>query len=251
MMGMSNLSQPKIGKNAKSKGVRAKTNQKARNSVGLQPNGVSPSNKNGIFVFGSKVEQGPCGTLDYFNSKVNLRDNLISTGKENTVSELCSSSDGKQGELGDLLQGEGDSGERRNNKVDKVRSDGSVGLVQNRFDGGVEEPIPFNGEKQTARLSAIEGRSVNHNSEPMVEILDGSTCNLGALDDKLRAISDRIQHAELEKISVKSRGGVDEANDFNKEDDDHQTSGMFVDGQSTQGESNSICRTRDKWYDTS
>ena len=43
------------------------------------------------------------------------------------------------------------------------------------------------------------------------------------------------------KISVKSRGGVDEANDFNKEDDDHQTSGMFVDGQSIQGESDSIC----------
>ena len=90
---------------------------------------MGPSNKNGIFVFGSKVEQGLCGTLDYFNSKVNPRDNLISTGKENTVSELCSSSDGRQGELGDLLQGEGDSGERQNNKVDKVRSDESVGLV--------------------------------------------------------------------------------------------------------------------------
>ena len=203
MMGMSNLSQPKIGKSAKSKGVRAKTNQKARNSVGLQPNGVGPSNKNGIFVFGSKVEQGPCGTLDYFNSKVNPRDNLISTSKENTVSELCSSSDGRQGELGDLLQGEGDSGERRNNKVDKVRSDESVWLVRNRFDGGVEEPVPFYGEKQTAVLSAIEGRSVDHNSEPMVEILDGSTCNLSASNDKLRAISDRIRHAELKNLCQK------------------------------------------------
>ena len=209
------------------------------------------SNKSGIFVFGSNAEQGPCGTSDYFNSKVNPRDNLISTGKENTGSELYSSSDGRQGELGDLLQGEGDSGERRNNAVDKARPDGSVGLVRNRFDGGVEELVPFNGEKQTTGLSAIEGRSVGHNPEPMVEILDGSACSLGAFDGKLKAISDRIRHAELEKISVKSRGGVDEANDFNKEDADHQFSGMFIDGQSTWGESDSICRTRDKWHDPS
>ena len=104
----------------------------------------------------------------------------------------------------------------------------------------MEEPVPFYGEKQTAGLSAIEGRGMGHNFEPMVEILDGSTCNLDASNNKLRAISDRIRHAELGKISVSSRGGVDEANDFNKEDDDHQTSGMFVDGQSTQGESDSI-----------
>ena len=242
MMGMSNLNQPKIGKSAKSKGVRAKTNQKATNSVGLQPNGVGPSNKSGILVFGSKVEQGLCGSLDYFNSKVNPKDNLISTGKENIVSEHYSSSDGRQGELGDLLQGEGDFGERRNNTVDKARSNGSVGLVRNRFDGGVEEPVPFNGEKQPVGLTTIEGRSVGHNSEPMMEILDGLTCNLGASDDKLRAISDRIRHAKLGKISVRSKGGVDEANDFNKEDVDHQTSGMFIDGQSTQGEKDSICR---------
>ena len=251
LMGMSNLSQQKIGKSAKSKGVRAKTNQKAMNSVGLQPNGVGPSNKSGIFVFGSNAEQGPCGTSNYFNSKVNPRDNLTSMGKENTGSEHCNSSDGRQGELGDLLQGEGDSDERRNNTVDKARPNGSVGLVRNRFDDGVEEPVPFNREKQTTGLSAIEGRSVGHNPEPMVEILDGSTCSLGASDGKLRAISDRIQHAELRKISIRSRGGVDEANDFNKVDADHQFSGMFIDGQSTQGESYSICRTRDKRHDPS
>ena len=153
---------------------------------------MGPSNKSGILVFGSKVEQGLCGSLDYFNSKVNPKDNLISTGKENIVSEHYSSSDGRQGELGDLLQGEGDFGERRNNTVDKARSNGSVGLVRNRFDGGVEEPVPFNGEKQPVGLTTIEGRSVGHNSEPMVEILDGLTRNLGASDDKLRAISDRI-----------------------------------------------------------
>ena len=79
--------------------------------VGLQPNGVGPSNKSGIFVFGSNAEQGPCGTLDYFYSKANPRDNLTSTSKENTDFELRNSSDVRQGELGDLLQGEGDSGE--------------------------------------------------------------------------------------------------------------------------------------------
>ena len=251
LMGMSNLSQQKIGKSAKSKGVRAKTNQKVMKSVGLQPNGVGPSNKSGIFVFGSNAEQSPCGTSDYFYSKANPRDNLTSTGKENTNSELRNSSDVRQGELGDLLQGEGDSGERQKNTVDKARPDGSVGLVRNRFDGGVEEIVPFNGEKQTTGLSAIEGRSVGHNPEPIVEILDGLACSLGASYGKLRAISDRIRHAELRKISVRSRGGVDEANDLSKKDADHQLSGSFFDGQSTRGGLDSICRTRDKWDDPS
>ena len=69
MMVTSNLSQPKIGKGAKGKGVRAKTNQKATNSVGLQPNGVGPSNKSGIFVFGSETEQGPFCFSSSFNQK--------------------------------------------------------------------------------------------------------------------------------------------------------------------------------------
>ena len=107
-MVMSNLNQPKIGKGAKSKGVCAKTNQKATNSVGFQPNGVGLSNKSGIFVFRSETEQGPCGFSGSFNSKVNPKDNLISTGKENIVSKHSSSYDGRQGELGDFLQGKGD-----------------------------------------------------------------------------------------------------------------------------------------------
>ena len=130
--------------------------------------------------------------------------------------------------------------------MDKARPDGSVGLVRNRFDGGVEELVPFNREKQTTGLFAIEGRSVGHNPKPMVEILDGLACSLGASDGKIRAIGDRIRHVELRKITVRSRGGVDEANDLSKKDADHQLSGSFFDGQSTRGGLDSICRTRDK-----
>ena len=44
---------------------------------------------------------------------------------------------------------------------------------------------------------------------------------------------------------------MDGASDFSKEDIAHQLGGMFVDGQSTQGETNSICQVRDKWHNPS
>ena len=91
--------------------------------------------------------------------------------------------------------------------------------------------FPFNGEKQTIGLSAIEGRGVDHNSEPMVEIFDRSASNSGTSDDKLRAISNRIRHVELGKISIGSKGDVDGASDFRTEDIGHQSGGMLVDGQ--------------------
>ena len=105
-MAMSSHSQPKLEKGTKDKGVHAKTNQKATNLVGLQSNGVGPRNKSGLFVFGFETEQGPfC-----FSSSFNPKDKLISMGKESSVSEHSSSNDGKQREVGDLLQGKGDSG---------------------------------------------------------------------------------------------------------------------------------------------
>ena len=90
--------------------MHAKTNQKATNSVGLQPKEVGPSSKNGIFVFGSDAKQGPLCFSGSFNPKVTPKDDIIPTGKVNTVSEHSNSCDGRQGELGDFLQGKGYSG---------------------------------------------------------------------------------------------------------------------------------------------
>ena len=237
----SNHSQQKIGKGAKSKGVRAKTNQKATNSVGLQPKEVGPSSKNGIFVFGSDTEQGPFCFSGSLNPIVTHKDNIIPTGKENTGSEHSSSCDGRQGELGDFLQGKGYFGGRLNHSVDKTRPNRGVGLVRNRVDGGMEEPISSNGEKQAAGLPAFEGRGVDHNAEPMVEIYDGSASNSESSNDKLRAISNKIRHAELGKISIGSRSDVDRDSDFRNEEIDQLPDRMLVDGQPSQGENDPAC----------
>ena len=143
----SNHSQPKSGKGAKNKDVRAKTNQKATNSVGLQPKEVGQSSKNGMFVFGSDLKQGPFCFSGSLNPKVTHKENIIPTGKENTVSEHYSCGDGRQGEVGDFLQGKDHSGERLNHSVDKTRPNRGVGLVRNRVDGGIEELISSDGEK--------------------------------------------------------------------------------------------------------
>ena len=91
--------------------------------------------------------------------------------------------------------------------MDKVRSNKGVGLVRARSDGGVEELVPVNGKKQTAGLSTDERRSMDHDSKLEVEVLDRTASSSGASGDKLRAISHRIKHAKLGKISDKGGSG--------------------------------------------
>nr|POF23677.1 uncharacterized protein CFP56_77213 [Quercus suber] len=219
----SNLNQLKVGKGPKSKGVRAKASQKGTSSVGLQTIGVGPSSNSGCFVFGAEAVQSPFRLSGSSGPKDNSKEALNITGKESRVTEDSNCCDGRQGELGDFLQRKGDSGEQRDNKVDKARSNGSVGLVRNRVDGGVEKLVPANREKQTAGLSASEGRCVDHNAEPMVEILNGSTSSSGATEDKIRNISSRIRHAELGKITGRSGREVDRDCGFNEEMAEHST----------------------------
>ena len=241
VMAMSSQSQPKIGKGTKDKGVRAQSNQKVTNLVGLQSNVVGQSKNSGVFVFGSEAELGLFCFSSSFNTKTNPKDKLIYTGKESSVSKFSSSSDGRQREMGDFLQGKGDSNGGRDNLLDKARPNRGMGLARAQSNGGVEEPILVNGEKQVAGVFADERQSMDHDSEPVVEVLDGLTSNAGASSDKLKAISHRIRHAELGKISVRSGNRVDRAKGHKKEEIANHSDGMLVDGQSTQGENDSIC----------
>ena len=125
-----------------------------------------------------------------------------------------------------------------------------MGLVRARSDGGVEEYVPIKSEKQATRVSADEGRSMDHDSEPVVAVLDGSTSSADVSGDKLKVISNRIRHAELGKISVGSGSGIDRAKSHNKKEIANQSGGMLVDGQSTHGENDPICRTSDEWHGT-
>ena len=91
---------------------------------------------------------------------------------------------------------------------------------------------------------------MDHDSEPVVAVLDGSTSSADVSGDKLKVISHRIKHAELEKISAGSGSGIDRAKSRNKKEIANQSGGMLVDRQSTRGENDPICRTSDEWHGT-
>nr|POE95861.1 putative ribonuclease h protein [Quercus suber] len=106
--------------------------------------------------------------------------------------------------------------DRSEGHTERQSTQGEDGLKEKVKSQEDYELVPVNGEKQKTGLSADEGRSMDHDSEPVVEVFDGQTFNSGASNDKLKAISHRIRHAELEKISVRGGSGVDEANDHYK-----------------------------------
>ena len=245
VMAMSSRSQPKIEKGTKEKGVRAKLNQKGTKIVGVQSNVVGQSKNSGVFVFGSEAELGPYCFSSPFNNKDNPNDIEACS-----ASELSGSCDGRQREMSDFLQGKGDSSRGGDNSLDKARSNRGMGLVRARSDGGVEEYVPINGEKQATGVSTDERRSMDHDSKPVVKVLDGSTSNAGASSDKLNVISHRIRHAKLGKISVGSESGVNRAKSRNKEEIVNQSGGMLVDRQSKHGENDPTCRTSDEWHGT-
>ena len=124
MMAMSSQSQPKIGNGTKEKGVRANSNQKGTKIIGVQSNVVGQSKNNGVFVFGSASELGPYCFSSPFINKDNPKDIEVSS-----ASELSGSSDGIQREMGDFLQGKGDSSGGGDNSLDKARSNRGMGLV--------------------------------------------------------------------------------------------------------------------------
>ena len=245
VMAISSQSQPKIGKGTKEKGVRTNSFQKGTKVIGVQSNLVGQSKNNGVFVLRSAFELGPYVFSSPFNNKDNPKDTEMSS-----ASEFSGNSDGRQREMGDFLQRKGDSSGGGDNSLDKARSNRGIGMVQARSDGGVEEYVPINGEKQAVGVFTNERRSMDHDSELMVEVLDGSTSNAGVSGDKLKIISHRIRHAELGKISVRNGSGIDRAKSRNKKEIVNQSGGMLVDGQSTHGENDPICRTSDEWHGT-
>nr|POE77266.1 uncharacterized protein CFP56_29768 [Quercus suber] len=247
---MSNLRHPNIGKGAKGKGVRANASLNANDLVGSHPVGAGPSRKDGPFVFGSKAVHGPFRFSSTRNTLANPKEKLISTEKESSIPVRTRSGDGREGEVGNFLQGEGHSSEQRDHLLDKTRPNRDLGLVRYRLDDGMEVHFPADGEKQTAGISSFEGRGMDHNPESMVEVPDGSSSSPCDTGEKLKVISSRIRRAELGKISGRSGRGVDEGSDHRKEDVAEEPGGMFVDGQPAQGENDPVCRAGDKWYDS-
>ena len=121
-----------------------------------------------MFAYGPSSEPSPF----VFTSPSNTSYNPL-------VNEECSASitterrDGKQGEMGDLLQRKNYSSGGGDNPLDKTRSNRNLGLVRARPVSGVEESISTDGAKQPAGLLADERRGLDHDIELVVEVFDG------------------------------------------------------------------------------
>ena len=245
VMAKSSQNLPKIGKGTKDKGVRANSFQKGGKITGVQSKLVGQSKGNNVFVFGPSSEPSPF----VFSSPSNIRHNPLDR-EGCSASDVSERSDGIQGEMGDLLQGKSYSSGGGDNPLDKARSSRNLGMVRTRSVSGVEEFIPIDGVKQTTGVFADERRCLDHDSEPVVEVLDGSSSGAGSSGDKLKIISHRIKHAELGKISIGSGSGADRAKSYNKKEIANQSGGMLVDGQPSHGENDPICRASDEWHST-
>ena len=198
-----------------------------------------------MFAYGPSSEPSPF----VFTSPSNTSYNPL-------VNEECSASitterrDGKQGEMGDLLQRKNYSSGGGDNPLDKTRSNRNLGLVRARPVTGVEESFSTDGAKQPAGLLADERRGLDHDTELVVEVFDGSSSGAGSSGDKLKIISHRIKHAELRKISIGGGSGADGTSSHRKKDIAHQSGGMLVDGQPSRGENDPLCRTCDDGHGT-
>nr|POE82545.1 hypothetical protein CFP56_71975 [Quercus suber] len=86
-------------------------------------------------------------------------------------------------------------------------------MVRDGANGGLEEHIPVNRDKQKVGLPVVEGRSMGYNSKPLVEVFNGHATSTSAADDKLKVVSNRIKHADFGKIVVRGIGGMDSTSD--------------------------------------
>lgn len=126
--------------------------------------------------------------------------------------------------------------------MDTAGSNRDIGMVRARADDSMEEHVPIAGDKQETGVSAIERRSLEHNSKSMVEVPDRQTIHANSIADKLKATSNRIKCVELRKISVRSKGGMVTTSDHCEENLARQTDGRLDDRQPIPGKNDSICR---------
>ena len=151
VMAKSSQNLPKIGKSTKDKGTRTNSFQKGEKFSGVQSKLVGQSKGDNVFVFGPSSEPGPF----VFTSPSNISYNPL-VREECSASNTSERRDGKQGEMGDLLQRKNYSSGGGDNPLDKTRSNRNLGMVRVRSVSGMEEFIPIDGAKQPAGVLADE-----------------------------------------------------------------------------------------------
>nr|POE88872.1 hypothetical protein CFP56_37407 [Quercus suber] len=177
------------------------------------------------------------------NGKPNQKDKdsqsqkLAVNYKDSINSNQWGSDNGKNTQLDDLLQGENHSGGRRHNKVDKARSNGSMG-VGLRTDASLEKYVPADGVKQPGGLSVNGGRSLETDPEPMVEIPNGQTCSANPTDEQLCIACARIKGATFGKLPNRGRTRLDPTCDHGEENASGSIDGVCDYGKPSSGEAN-------------
>nr|POE55990.1 hypothetical protein CFP56_63319 [Quercus suber] len=76
--------------------------------------------------------------------------------------------------VGDLAKGKNNPSWEINNKRDPKGPDGDYGMVHCKRDGGMEEYLPFNRGQCSLGFPSAEGKSVDHHTELVLALLNGS-----------------------------------------------------------------------------
>nr|POF10457.1 hypothetical protein CFP56_04682 [Quercus suber] len=232
----SNQFRGNLGKGAKVAGFRSKTNQRAKGVVENQQDKMGLGETKGLFSFGPSqgvVNNERANSSSFlFSSLTNTSNSPRILGKESGKSNSDKSRNGREREMGDFLQRKGDTSGRRDRTVDTAGPYRDMGLVRCKVNGSLEKFVPVDGVESTGGVLAIEGRGLGNNSKLVVEVSNGQTTSANHTADKLKDISTKIKGAELGKISIQGRSGVDSTSGFCEEETSRAPSGMRDDGQS-------------------
>ena len=141
-------------------GSRASSKQKTKVTVGTHNSAMGLSKEKNLFVFSAnagplrddRLDQRPC-TFSIAAKAVTKPGITGNVWESNT---LKFKNHGESREVGVVLQGQNRSNRRRDDQMDKVGSNGGLGMVQLGVDSGLEKHVSADGREQNSRLSSCD-----------------------------------------------------------------------------------------------
>lgn len=148
--------------------------------------------------------------------------------------------------MGFVLQGQNRTNRGQDDQVDKAGPNGDLGVIRLGADVGLEKYVSIDRGEQRVRLPSFDEQGMGANLESMVEVCHGKTSGSDPSANKLKLVCDKFKCANLRKISDGGREVMDGACDYSEEDPSRQAYGMLYEGEFSQGEDDSICRSQDQ-----
>ena len=228
------------GRGTNRNGARANPRQKDKTTVGNQNIVIGLGKDKGMFVFGASVGPSKDVGLDQnpfsFSKVATSEARPDITDKKGETNTLSFNNYGESREVGIILQEQNHTNQRRDDQMDKAGPNGDLGVIRFGADAGLEKYVSTDRGEQRAGLPSIDEQGMGVDPESMVEVCHRQTSSSSPSTNKLKLVSDKIKHANLEKISDQGRKGMNGTSDYCEEDSSRQACGMLYEGEFAQGE---------------